>query len=122
MRSALTSLGFARARRPEETGRRHRPISRKRAHHFQVTHLSQGSGRYPRDASFYYLLSRDGLFPVPRPPFFEAAGAPQLRFANLTVAALMLNAFYALRQDVLGYCEVCLDLVQNLSCPVARLG
>jgi len=49
-----------------------------------------------------------------------AAGAPQLLFANLTVAALMLNAFYALRQDALGYCEVYLDIVQNLSRPVSR--
>jgi molybdopterin/thiamine biosynthesis adenylyltransferase len=51
-----------------------------------------------------------------------AAGAPQLMFANLTVAALMLNAFYALRQDVLSYGEVYLDIVQNLSRPVARPG
>ena len=49
-----------------------------------------------------------------------AAGAPQLLFANLTVAALMLNAFYALRQDALSYCEVYLDIVQNLSRPVSR--
>jgi len=51
-----------------------------------------------------------------------AGGAPQLLFANLTVAALMLNAFYALRQGALGYGEVYLDIVQNLSRPVSRPG
>jgi hypothetical protein len=49
-----------------------------------------------------------------------AAGAPQLLFANLTVAALMLNAFYAWRQGTLDYSEVYLDIVKNLSRPVAR--
>jgi molybdopterin/thiamine biosynthesis adenylyltransferase len=49
-----------------------------------------------------------------------AAGAPQLLFANLMVASLMLNAFYALRQGRLNYSEVYLDLVQNLSRTVSR--
>jgi molybdopterin/thiamine biosynthesis adenylyltransferase len=49
-----------------------------------------------------------------------AAGAPQLLFANLMVASLMLNAFYALRQGRLNYSEVYLDLVQNLSRAVSR--
>ena len=49
-----------------------------------------------------------------------AAGAPQLLFANLMVASLMLNAFYALRQGGLNYSEVYLDIVQNVSRAVAR--
>ncbi len=49
-----------------------------------------------------------------------AAGAPQLLFANLTVAALMLNAFYAWRQGALDYSEVYLDIVRNISRPVTR--
>jgi len=49
-----------------------------------------------------------------------AAGAPQLLFANLMVASLMLNAFYALSRDLPGYCEVYLDIRQNLSRPVSR--
>jgi molybdopterin/thiamine biosynthesis adenylyltransferase len=49
-----------------------------------------------------------------------AAGAPQLLFANLTVATLMLNAFYAWRRDALDYSEVYLDIVRNLSRPVDR--
>ena len=49
-----------------------------------------------------------------------AAGAPQLLFTNLMVASLMLNAFYALRLDLPGYCEVYLDIRQNLSRPVSR--
>jgi molybdopterin/thiamine biosynthesis adenylyltransferase len=49
-----------------------------------------------------------------------AAGAPQLLFTNLMVASLMLNAFYALRRDLPGYCEVYLDIRQNLSRPVSR--
>ncbi len=49
-----------------------------------------------------------------------AAGAPQLLFANLTVATLMLNAFYAWRQGALGYSEVYLDIIQNLTRPVDR--
>jgi molybdopterin/thiamine biosynthesis adenylyltransferase len=51
-----------------------------------------------------------------------AAGAPQLLFANLMVASLMLNAFYALRQGRLNYSEVYLDIVQNLSRAVSRPG
>ncbi len=49
-----------------------------------------------------------------------AAGAPQLLFANLMVASLMLNAFYALRQGRLSYSEVYLDIVPNLSRSVSR--
>ena len=49
-----------------------------------------------------------------------AAGAPQLLFANLMVASLMLNAFYALRQGRLNYSEVYLDIVKNISRAVSR--
>ena len=49
-----------------------------------------------------------------------AAGAPQLLFANLMVASLMLNAFYALRQGGLNYSEVYLDILQNASRAVSR--
>jgi molybdopterin/thiamine biosynthesis adenylyltransferase len=49
-----------------------------------------------------------------------AAGAPQLLFANLMVASLMLNAFYALRQGRLDYSEVYLDIVQNATRAVSR--
>ncbi|MHB9072191.1 MAG: ThiF family adenylyltransferase [Desulfobaccales bacterium] len=49
-----------------------------------------------------------------------AAGAPQLLFANLMVASLMLNAFYAIRQGRLNYSEVYLDIVQNVSRAVTR--
>jgi molybdopterin/thiamine biosynthesis adenylyltransferase len=49
-----------------------------------------------------------------------AAGAPQLLFANLMVASLMLNAFYAIRQGRLNYSEVYLDIVQNISRAVTR--
>ncbi len=48
------------------------------------------------------------------------AGAPQLLFANLMVASLMLNAFYAITQGRLNYSEVYLDILQNLSRAVAR--
>jgi molybdopterin/thiamine biosynthesis adenylyltransferase len=48
------------------------------------------------------------------------AGAPQLLFANLMVASLMLNAFYAIRQGRLNYSEVYLDIVQNVSRAVTR--
>jgi molybdopterin/thiamine biosynthesis adenylyltransferase len=48
------------------------------------------------------------------------AGAPQLLFANLMVASLMLNAFYAIRQGRLNYSEVYLDIVQNVSRAVSR--
>jgi molybdopterin/thiamine biosynthesis adenylyltransferase len=51
-----------------------------------------------------------------------AAGALQLLFANLMVASLMLNAFYALRQGRLNYSEVYLDIVANLSRAVSRPG
>jgi len=49
-----------------------------------------------------------------------AAGAPQLLFANLMVASLMLNAFYALRQGGLNYSEVYLDILKNASRAVSR--
>jgi molybdopterin/thiamine biosynthesis adenylyltransferase len=49
-----------------------------------------------------------------------AAGAPQLLFANLMVASLMLNAFYAIREGRLSYSEVYLDIVQNVSRAVSR--
>jgi molybdopterin/thiamine biosynthesis adenylyltransferase len=49
-----------------------------------------------------------------------AAGAPQLLFANLMVASLMLNAFYAIRQGRLNYSEVYLDIVPNVSRAVGR--
>ena len=49
-----------------------------------------------------------------------AAGAPQLLFANLMVASLMLNAFYALREGRLNYSEVYLDILQNASRAVSR--
>jgi molybdopterin/thiamine biosynthesis adenylyltransferase len=49
-----------------------------------------------------------------------AAGAPQLLFANLMVASLMLNAFYAIRQGSLHYSEVYLDITENLSRAVSR--
>jgi molybdopterin/thiamine biosynthesis adenylyltransferase len=49
-----------------------------------------------------------------------AAGAPQLLFTNLLVAALMLNAFYALRNGRLQYSEVYLDITENLTRPVTR--
>jgi len=49
-----------------------------------------------------------------------AAGAPQLLFTNVMVAALMLNAFYALRQGRLNYSEVYLDILENLTRPVQR--
>jgi molybdopterin/thiamine biosynthesis adenylyltransferase len=51
-----------------------------------------------------------------------AAGVPQLLFANLTVATLMLNAFYALGTGALDYSEVYLDILQNLTRPVTRPG
>jgi len=49
-----------------------------------------------------------------------AAGAPQLLFANLMVASLMLNAFYTIRQGRLNYSEVYLDILQNVSRAVTR--
>jgi molybdopterin/thiamine biosynthesis adenylyltransferase len=49
-----------------------------------------------------------------------AGGAPQLLFANLMVASLMLNAFYALREGRLDYSEVYLDIVENVSRAVSR--
>jgi molybdopterin/thiamine biosynthesis adenylyltransferase len=51
-----------------------------------------------------------------------AAGAPQLLFANLMVASVMLNAFYAIRQGRLDYSEVYLDIVGNASRAVSRPG
>jgi molybdopterin/thiamine biosynthesis adenylyltransferase len=49
-------------------------------------------------------------------------GAPQLLFANLAIASAMLNAFYGLRQGVLRYGEVYLDIVEGKSNPVHREG
>jgi molybdopterin/thiamine biosynthesis adenylyltransferase len=49
-----------------------------------------------------------------------AAGAPQLLFANLMVASMMLNAFYALREGRLNYSEVYLDILQNATRAVSR--
>jgi molybdopterin/thiamine biosynthesis adenylyltransferase len=49
-----------------------------------------------------------------------AAGAPQLLFTNLMVAALMLNAFFAWSKDRLAYSEVYLDILENLTRPVTR--
>jgi molybdopterin/thiamine biosynthesis adenylyltransferase len=49
-----------------------------------------------------------------------AAGAPQLLFANLMVASLMLNAFYAIREGRLNYSEVYLDILGNVSRAVTR--
>ncbi|MDP3182222.1 MAG: ThiF family adenylyltransferase [Desulfobaccales bacterium] len=51
---------------------------------------------------------------------FMARSVPQLLFTNLSVAALMLNAFYALRQERLEYSEVYLDIVKNICRPVTR--
>jgi len=49
-----------------------------------------------------------------------AAGAPQLLFTNLMVAALMLSAFYTSLQGRLEYGEVYFDILKNLSRPVTR--
>lgn len=46
--------------------------------------------------------------------------APQLLFANLAVAAAMLNAFYACEVGKLGYGEVYLDVLEGRANPVAR--
>ncbi len=92
------------------------------------------------DGNIQVYLRRDGLDLTPRLSRYHpeiarpedrhpaelsceelmAAGAPQLLFTNLMVAALMLNAFYALGRDLPGYCEVYLDIRQNLSRPVSR--
>ncbi len=40
---------------------------------------------------------------------------PQLLFANLTAATLMLNAYYAIQQGELNYTEVYFDIVKNLT-------
>ena len=63
---------------------------------------------------------RTGIPPTLSCEELMAAGAPQLLFANLMVASLMLNAFYALRQGRLNYSEVYLDIVQNVSRAVSR--
>jgi molybdopterin/thiamine biosynthesis adenylyltransferase len=49
-----------------------------------------------------------------------AQGAPQLLFTNLMVASMMLNAFYAFTQGRLDYSEAYLDILENLTRPVAR--
>ncbi|MDD5600014.1 MAG: ThiF family adenylyltransferase [Victivallaceae bacterium] len=50
----------------------------------------------------------------------EAESAPQLLFANLTAACLMLNAFYALQQGKLDYGEVYFDIRNNLTARQTR--
>jgi predicted dinucleotide-binding enzyme len=49
-----------------------------------------------------------------------AAGAPQLLFTNLAVAAAMLNAFYGVLRGGGGYEEVYVDILRNRVVPVAR--
>ena len=51
-----------------------------------------------------------------------AASSPQLIFANLTAACLMLNAFYALEQQKLDWQkpEVYFDIVANAATPRTR--
>ncbi len=49
-----------------------------------------------------------------------AAGAPQLLFANLTVASVMLGAFYAWQQGLLDYEEAYFDLLTGRCAPVKR--
>lgn len=50
-----------------------------------------------------------------------AAAAPQLLFMNLSVASVMLNAFYAWRSGRLRYGEVYLDIVEGRAQPVVRV-
>ena len=45
----------------------------------------------------------------------EVKSSPQLVFANLNVAAMMLNAFYAYLQGKLDYDEAIFDVIQNKS-------
>jgi molybdopterin/thiamine biosynthesis adenylyltransferase len=51
-----------------------------------------------------------------------SASSPQLIFANLTAATLMLNAFYALEQKKLDWqkSEVYFDIVANVATPRTR--
>jgi len=49
-----------------------------------------------------------------------ARSVPQLLFTNLLVAALMLHAFYALKEKRLEYSEVYLDIGKNICQPVTR--
>lgn len=51
-----------------------------------------------------------------------AASSPQLIFANLTAATLMLNAFYALEQKQIDWqkSEVYFDIVANVATPRVR--
>ncbi|MDP2709489.1 MAG: ThiF family adenylyltransferase [bacterium] len=65
--------------------------------------------------------------PVDKAPFEMsceelAASSPQLIFANLTVACLMLNTFYALEQRKLDWqkSEVYFDIVANAATPRMR--
>jgi molybdopterin/thiamine biosynthesis adenylyltransferase len=67
--------------------------------------IAQPQDRHPADLSCEELM---------------AAGAPQLLFTNLMVAAMMLNAFYAWSQDRLTYSEVYLNIQENLTRPVTR--
>jgi hypothetical protein len=48
------------------------------------------------------------------------ASTPQLLFANMTAASLMLNAFYAIRQGTMKYNEVYFDITKNLTMTRAR--
>jgi molybdopterin/thiamine biosynthesis adenylyltransferase len=50
----------------------------------------------------------------------EVASTPQLLFANMTAASLMLNAFYAIRQGTMKYNEVYFDITKNLTMTRAR--
>ncbi|MDD5598634.1 MAG: ThiF family adenylyltransferase [Victivallaceae bacterium] len=50
----------------------------------------------------------------------EIESSPQLLFANMTAACLMLNAFYALKQGKLDYGEVYFDIRSNLTARQTR--
>ncbi len=88
----------------------------------QVYLRRQGRDLTPRLARYHPEIAR----PRDRHPAelsceeLMAAGVPQLLFTNLMVASLMLNAFYVLSRELPGYCEVYLDIRQNLSRPVNR--
>ena len=48
------------------------------------------------------------------------SGAPQLLVTNVAVASAMLNAFWALSTDTLGYEEVYVEIDRNRVVPVVR--
>ena len=50
----------------------------------------------------------------------EVESHPQLVFANMTAAALALNALYAVTQGELGYSEVYFDVIRNTARAVRR--